>query len=225
MRIAVAGGKTKADFLIRSLLGKKHRLVVINDDPAYCGYLSRTHGIPVVQGDACKRYVLDDAEIDGFDILIALRPLDADNLVICQTAKRLYHVRKTVAVVANPKNVAVFQKLGVNTAISATWMVAEMIEQASTVESLVSSLSVEHGRLVLTELLVEPGAPAAGRRIMELPLGENIVISCILRGVDMLAPQGKTVIQPRDKLLALCAPERQEHVIRVVTGEGKGHEK
>ena len=41
----------------------------------------------------------------------------------------------------------------------------------------------------------------------------------------MLTPQGKTVIQPRDKLLVLCAPERQEHVIRVVTGEGKEHEK
>lgn len=223
MKIAIAGGKTKADFLIRTLLGQKHKLVVINDDAAYCEYLARTHGIPVVQGDPCKRYVLDDAEIGGFDILIALRPLDADNLVICQAAKRLYHVRKTVAVVSSPKSVGLFQELGVNTAISATYLVAELIGQASTVESLVSSLAVEHGRLVLTELQIEPEAPVAGRRVMELPLGENTVICCILRGADMLAPRGKTTVKPGDKLLVLCEPERQQQVIQVIAGGRERH--
>ena len=87
MRIAVAGGKTKADYLIRMLLSKGHELVVINDDREYCTYLCQTHRIPVIHGDPCKLYVMDEAGIDGFDIMIALKPSDADNLAICQTAK------------------------------------------------------------------------------------------------------------------------------------------
>lgn len=40
MKIIVAGGRNKADFLIGSLLEKKHEVTVINDEEAYCRYLS-----------------------------------------------------------------------------------------------------------------------------------------------------------------------------------------
>ena len=72
MKIVVAGGRSKADFLIGSLLEKKHEVTVINDEEAYCRYLSEKYNIPVVVGNPCKRYVLEEAEIDHADILIAL---------------------------------------------------------------------------------------------------------------------------------------------------------
>lgn len=121
MKIVVAGGRSKADFLIGSLLEKKHEVTVINDEEAYCRYLSEKYNIPVVVGNPCKRYVLEEAEIDHADILIALRPGDPDNLAICQTAKKIFHVERAVATVSNPRNVSVFKKLGVNTAISAMY--------------------------------------------------------------------------------------------------------
>ena len=103
MKIVIAGGKSKADYLIRLLLGKKHRLVVINDDADYCAYLSQQHKIPVICGDPCKLYVLDEADIGDSDIIIALKPEDADNLAICQTAKRVYRVRKPWRLSAIPR--------------------------------------------------------------------------------------------------------------------------
>lgn len=219
MKIVVAGGKNKADFLISSLLDKKHQLVVINDDPDYCKYLARVHKIPVICGDPCKLYVMDEADIVGFDIVIALKPSDADNLAICQTAKRIYHVSKAVALVSNPKNVEIFRKLGVNNAISATYMIANYIEQASTVENLVSTLSVEHGQIVLTELLVKNDSPVCGRRIMDIQFQDNIIISCIVRGADMLIPNGKTEIRLNDKLIILSPPENQRAVIKTITAK------
>ena len=50
------------------------------------------------------------------DIVIALREKDADNLEICQMAKRLFAVKKTVCTVRNPKNVEIFELLGVDRA-------------------------------------------------------------------------------------------------------------
>ena len=96
MKIVIAGGKAKADYLIRLLNGKGHQLIVINDDLEFCTYLSQAHQIPVVHGDPCKLYVLDEANIEDGDVIIALKAADADNLAICQTAKRLYRVKKTV---------------------------------------------------------------------------------------------------------------------------------
>ena len=219
MKIVVAGGKSKADFLISSLLDKRHKLVVINDDPEYCKYLARVHNIPIICGDPCKLYVMDEADIANFDLIIALKPGDADTLAICQMAKRIYHVSKTVALVSNPKNVEIFRKLGVSNAISATYMIANYIEQASTVENLVSTLSVEHGQIVLTEILVENDSPVCGRRIMDIDFQENVIISCIVRGADMLVPSGKTEIKANDKLIILSPPERQKAIIREITAK------
>jgi len=218
MRIIVAGGKNKADFLIGSLLKKKHTLTVINDDPHYCEYLSQTYNIPIICGDPSKDYVLDDADIYGYDLIIALKPNDADNLAICQTAKRLYNVKKSVAVVSNPKSVEIFQKLGVNTAISATYMVAHIIEQASTIESLVNSLTIESDKVLLTELLVNIDSPVINKTLKNIDLGEGVIIGCILRGNELIIPSGKTEISQNDKLVILSSPDKQEAIIKTITG-------
>ena len=125
MKIVVAGGQSKADFLIDSLLENNHNLIVINDDPDYSHYLAETHHIPIMNGDPCKIQILRDAKIDNADILIALGADDADNLAICQAAKKIFGVKKTVCIVSNPKNVVIFKNLGVNTVISATQIISE----------------------------------------------------------------------------------------------------
>ena len=218
MKIVIAGGKSKADYLIRLLLGKKHRLVVINDDADYCAYLSQQHKIPVICGDPCKLYVLDEADIGDSDIIIALKPEDADNLAICQTAKRVYRVRKTVAVVSNPKSVEIFKRLGVNTAISAAYMIAAYIEQMSTVENLVNSLPLDQGNVVMNELMIGQASPVAGKRLCEIELGEETIICCIIRGARIIVSRGQTSIQANDKLLVLSTPQRQSQVIAAIMG-------
>ena len=87
--------------------------------------------MPVVCGDATKRYVLDDADIEGSDLIIALSDSDADNLVICQMAQRYFDIERQVCTVSDPRNVVVFKKLGISSVISATYTVARLIEEAS----------------------------------------------------------------------------------------------
>lgn len=223
MRIVVAGGRNKADFLIGSLLEKKHTVVVINDDEAYCQYLSEKYNIPVVIGNPCKQYILEEADIYDADILIALRPNDPDNLAICQSAKKIFHVKKAVATVSNPKNVSIFKKLGVNTAISATYTIAKIIEQASTIENLVNSLSIEHEKIVMIEILLTKDCEVTGKKIKHLVLPENAIICCILRAVDMIVPNGDTVLQEHDKLLVLTQPQLQDEVLAIFSKGIKAH--
>ena len=43
MNIVIAGGQTKADFLISMFKKGKHNLVVINDDDDYADFLSKKY--------------------------------------------------------------------------------------------------------------------------------------------------------------------------------------
>ncbi len=218
MKIVIAEGKTKADFLIGSLLKKNHSLMVINEDRSFCNYLAQTHKIPVLHGDSSKIYTLSDAKIKDYDILIALSAYDSDNLVICQAAKRLFQVKKTVAIVSNPKNVDVFKRLGVNTAVSATYLLTQIIEQASTVDILLHTVSVEHDKLILTELLMDERCPYEYHQLHEVPLPNRTLICCVLRGNDMLSPREELLLLPNDKLIFLSPPAAQDTIVSIMTG-------
>ena len=154
MRIVVAGGREEADFLIGSLLTKKHKVKVINDDANYSKYLAEKYNITVLKGDSSKEYILDDADIYGYDVLIALTNDDADNFVTCLVAKKNFDIKRIVCTVNNPTNVEIFKRLGVNNVISSTYSVAKLIEQATTLENLVNTLSSEDEAFSISELIL-----------------------------------------------------------------------
>jgi len=214
MKVCIAGGSNEADFLIGMLLKSKRKLLVINEDPALCEKLSGKHGVPVFCGDPAKAFVLEEAGVKNFDVIIALTPDDADNLVIGQTAKKRFGVKKAVCLVQNPKNVEIFKKLGINTAISAAYMIADVIAQASNLEDLVKTMTVED-KIILTEITTEEDCPMAGRLIRDVKMPAGIIVSCIIRGEDMVVPGGNTEIRAGDKLMFLSAPADQNKIVRM----------
>ncbi len=218
MKIAIVGGQNEADFLIGMLLKKSNMLLVINNDEKYCNYLATQHSIPIFNGDGSKQYVLDEARVHNFDILIALTDSDSDNLFICQSAKRMFGVKRAVCVVSNPKNVEVFKKLGVNTVISATYLVAQFIEQASTVEKLINTLSIADNKVLLSELTVEENYPVIGKKLFQIKFPQGVIVSCVIRNLEVLVPNGQTEIMTADKLLIISSPQNQNKALSVITG-------
>lgn len=217
MRIVIVGGYNKADFLIDSLLKKNHKLVVVNEDKDYSEYLSMKYDISVVCGDPCKQYLLEEAEIDDFDILISLMEKDQDNFAICQTAKKIYNIKKVVCIVTAPKNVDIFKKLGLDTVISATYSISKLIEQASTIESLMNTLALENEKIIMSEILIDKNYLSVGKKLAEIVFPENAIISCILRNNSMIVPNGNTVIEFGDKLFIISTPENQKEALNSIT--------
>ncbi|MBO7392894.1 MAG: TrkA family potassium uptake protein [Abditibacteriota bacterium] len=220
MKIVIAGGRDRADFLISFLMNKKHVLTVINDSPEYCKYLASTHEIPIIYGDPCKEYVLEEAHIREYDVLIALKPDDADNLAICQCAKRVFGIKKVVCTVSNPKNVDVFKRLGVNTVISATYMISQHIERATSVESLREALSIEDGKIVMDEMIVDDSHYCSGKKVRNLNFPPNTIITCVMRGENnVFVPSADTVIETGDKLFVLSSPANRDAAVTALTGK------
>lgn len=218
MNIVMVGGRKKVDFLANSLLSKGHHITIIHDDENYCKFLSRTHDAPVIYGDGSKPYILEDANIEGTDIVIALTPKDADNLVICQLAKKVYGVKRAFATVSNPKNVEVFKTLGINTVISATYIVAGIIEQMAAINEIIDYMPLEQGKIVMLEMIVRDNYPICGKSLGEIDFPEQAIIGCIIRGVNSIIPKGKTKIQADDKLIILSPPQIEREVIKLIVG-------
>ena len=131
--------------------------------------------------------VLKKAGADKCDSVIAVTGEDEVNLVICQMAKRLFEVKKTIAKVNNPKNIETMRLLGVDIAISGTDNIIKQMER-----------EVDNSRI--KELMPINAKTAV---FIKLPDGCNII--SITRGDELIIPRGRTKLLSNDKLLIVSS--------------------
>ncbi|PKK94003.1 MAG: potassium transporter TrkA [Tenericutes bacterium HGW-Tenericutes-6] len=216
MKIVITGGKHEADFIVKALKEEHHHLIVINQDREFAEYISSHNDVAVFPGDPTKAYTLSDSEAHNADVLIALSDNDTDNYITCITAKRLFNIKKTVSKVRNPKNVELFKKLGIDSVISSTYLLAQTILNESSVENIIKTLSIEDEKIVMLEIGVEEDFHLVNKRIMDIQFPKNINISCIFRDPHVIIPKGDTVIRAEDKLIIISTPNEQDEIIEYI---------
>ncbi len=218
MRIVIAGGDHKADFLVDLLLKNKHKLIVINKDLAVCNKLAEKYKINVIHGDATNVDLLKNSDVQYADILVALTPFDAKNFAICRMAEELFGIKKTIASIKNPANGPVYEALGVNKAISDSYAAASLLSKATLVNNLENYLDIAGGKASLSELVVSKSSPICNKSLADIRV-EDTNICAIIRGDEVIIPRGQTIIRADDALLVLCPPDRLEKISEMITGE------
>ena len=219
MNIIIAGGRKEIHFLIKNFTSKGHHVTLINNDEEYCKNFARIHEkIDVVLGDASMPNVLEDAGAVYANLVIALTQYDPDNLVICQIAKAMYGVKRTVAVVNDPKNISIFKKLGIDTVISTVNIVSSIIEQKISVEEITNLIPLAEGKVSITEVVITKNSPVLNKTLAEINIPYSAVIGCIIRNEEGIIPRGNTVVMEKDRLITLCLPEAQSEMLNIFIG-------
>jgi len=216
MKIVIANGKHEADFVINMFKGQTKNLVVINSDKNFADYIVKNSKVPVFIGEPYKRFVLDDSGARDADIFIALGDRDTDNYTACMLAKKEFNIKKCICTVSNPKNVDIFKKLGIDSVISSTYLLANSIKSASSLEDVLQTLSIEEDKIVLTEIIVGDLYRISNQKIMDIDFPQNATISCIYREPHVIIPNGSTIIKPKDKLVIISTPSEQEKIIKFI---------
>jgi len=214
----MGGGKVGA-FLAEALDGKGHRVVVIERSQELCERLaaSSTSAV-IIHGDGCDLRYQEEADVGGSDVFAAVTGDDDDNLVACQLAKTYFQVPRTVARVNNPKNERIFNKLGVD-AISSTTVIAQLIEERTTVGDIITLHTLKKGELAVVELdLPEDRCRSCEIPLRDLGLPQGCVLVSIIRGEDVIIPQGSAVLQPGDTVIAVTEPEKEAELKNILTG-------
>lgn len=213
MKIVITGGKHEADYIVSKLKKERHQLIVINQDHDFAQYISANNDVGVFPGDPTKAYVLSDADAKNADVLLALSDSDTDNYITCITAKKLFNIKRTVAKVRNPKNVELFKRLGIDSVISSTYLLAQTILNESSVENIIKTLSIEDEKIVLVEIGVEPDFLVVDKKVMDIKFPSNINISCIFRDPHVIIPKGDTMIKAEDKIILITTPNDQDEIV------------
>lgn len=216
MKIVIADGSHAADYIIKSFKKRSNKLIVINSRKETVQYLARSNKIPVFYGYPYKQAVLEEAHIEDCDIFISLGFRDTDNFVSCLLAKKVFNAKKTICVVANPKNVDLYRSLGIDSVISSTHILAQSIVAESSLENLSKSMSLENDKVVLSEIVIKDEYAIANKKLMDFNFPKNATIACVYRKPTVIMPNGKTMIKPGDKLFVFSTPKEQKNVIAAI---------
>ncbi len=213
MNILVCGGKAEADYVLSAFRKHGNRIVVLNDDDDTADLLSEHYSLDIFKVDPTKIYSYEIADVTNFDLVVALMEKDADNFVVCKIAKEIFHIKKAICTVTNPNNVAIFQRLGIDSPISASYLLTERIRGESDVESIFRTLSLEDEKIVITEVKILETFPCVNQTLAQLQLPNSGNITCIFRDPDVIIPRGNTVIEAGDTMVIASAMESQQELI------------
>ncbi|QTA37482.1 NAD-binding protein [Thermosipho ferrireducens] len=219
MKVVIIGGERVAYFLAKSFSSKGYKVYVINKDPVLCEDFARDLKAVVVNGDASKKVVLEQLDIEEDDIIVVLTNKDKENLIITQLAKQIFGVKNIVTLVNNPDNIELFQKLGITSVVSTTTMLQKAVENLLFGKELEEFLSIEGGKLAFLRIEIPEYSKVIGKELKDIGLPHDCVVGGILRKGEVIVPRGDTRLNVGDRLFIVALPTVQTEIARILTGE------
>jgi len=222
MKVILVGSGRILYYLARQFNRKELDVQIVTPVKQEARELSQRVNRPVLVGDATDPKILEDAGAFRADVVLALTPNDEDNLAVCQIARQMYQVPRTIALVNDPENEEIFHKLKVSVAISATRILSIILEEQAGFEEIGKLISVAEGRVSVAEVVLREDSPAAGRSLESITLPAEALIGGIIRGGKVLIPRGGSQLLAADRLILIATETSMDEAMRTLVGnDGK----
>ena len=216
MYIIIVGAGNVGYGLALELYGNTdYELLLVERNRQRALQLREELGELVVEGDGTEVTFLEGIGASRADLVIAVTGDDAHNLIACQVARHHFAIGRTIARVNNPRNERLFQLLGIEATVSAAAAVLAQIEVDLPEQAFIPLVKLRASGLEVVDLHVQGAAAAAGVALRDLELPDRTTISLVINGEGASVPDGDTVLQPGDEIIAII-DQRAEPEMRAL---------
>ena len=215
MYVIVVGGGKIGYYLTKQLLTEGHEVLLLEKDRRRQAGMAEQLGEVVMQGDGCEVRIMTEAGFGRADVIVAVTGDDEDNLVICQMAKKNFQAPRTVARVNDPANLALFERLGIDTTVSSTQIIFNLLEQQIEPGEIIPLGALKNGNIEVVAINVSERSPVLGQSIQDLRLPGNALIISVVRRDNALIPQKDTRFENGDSVIAMVVAEEEPQLRRI----------
>ncbi len=205
MKVLVIGGGRVGSQLAKLLLMETDDVRVVEFRPDVLTKLHRE--IPserIIEGYPMDPEVLRRAGIEGADVLASCTRVDSLNLVMCYLAQEKYHIPRAISRINDPRNAWLYNEtFAVDSSFNQAEILARMIEEKLSMGDLRSMVKLRKGSFSVVEERITRNAQLVGIPLKDLCLPQNCVIAAVFRGENVYLPNGDTVLDVDDEILAV----------------------
>ena len=170
-------------------------------------------------GDGTDIDLLMEEGVAEADVVVCLTEDDKLNLMLALLAKHL-GADKTVVRVARNEYVDLMEKVGVDVVLSARLLSASEVLAFARRGGVVSVSLLEGAKAEAVEVIMQEGAPAAGKPLMQAKLPRECLVCAYVRDGAAVIPNGESVLLPGDRVILFV----QTQFAKKVMGCFKGRE-
>lgn len=214
-RVAIIGGGVIGETLSRQLLRDSAEVLVFERKGDRARELSESlEGLTVVHGDGTDLQLLQEQDVQSFDLFVAVTHEDEVNLMACLIAKRA-GAKRTLCLVQRPDYMDIYRHLGIDIVLSPRLVASDHILRYVRTEELTSLTLLEDGRAEVFELLAPPGCRAVGTPVKRLPIPRGALLAAILHRDKVIIPRGDDMIRGGDTVIVLTTQEARDGIARL----------
>ncbi len=214
-KIAVLGGGQVGSSLAKILTDDGNDITLIDTNLSVIENLQEDNDIKTIHGNASSPSILEQAEVNDCDILIATTASDEVNLVSCHLAKKMFNVPTVIARLRNSEfqvSTSGFDLdlFSIDSIISPSQLVTDFIKNIIEHPGAFQAYDFADGNLQVIGATVLKDGPLAGRKLSEfkkhLP-NVDVKVIALYRDRKILPVNGTTVIETGDDLFFLATEE------------------
>lgn len=203
--VAIIGGGNVGLKLAKSLEDLKLNIKIIERDAERCEYLAeQLSNTLVIQGDGTDLELLNEEDIASNDVVVSVTNNDEKNL-LCSLLVKQMGVNRVVSRVSKMANASLFEKVGVDIAISSKNASLNEIKNSLCEINIGILATVEQGKGEVLRILLAEDFETT--RIMDLKLPAKAIVGVIQRRNRIIIPNGTTQIMSDDNLIIFTTSE------------------
>lgn len=207
--VIISGGSNTAIYLAKSLIEMDMNVKIIEINEERCEFLSEA--LPkalIIHGDVSNQNLLYEEEIEKCDAFIALNSIDESNIVNSMFAS-MVNVPKIITKVNHINLDGIIEKANIDTVITphkiATNQIVKYVRamqngEASSCESI---YKFDNDIFEMLEFNIKKDFSKLDTKIKDLNFKEGVLIVAILRGKNIIFPNGDDEIKLKDTIIVI----------------------
>lgn len=219
-RVIIIGAGRSGRFLAPMLDKEGIKVKIFDKDRERCRQVAELldNGLAIC-GDGTDIDLLTEEGVAEADVVVCLTEDDKLNLMLALLARHMSHNKtKTVVRVARNEYVELMEKVGVDIVLSARLLSASEVLAFARRGGVVSVSLLEGAKAEAVEVIVQEGAPVAGKPLMEAKLPRACLVCAYVRDGEAVIPNGATVLQPGDRTILFIQTQFSKKVMQYFKG-------
>lgn len=200
-RVMILGGGLIGMQLAKSLEERGIQVKIIEPNEARCMEIAeKCRKAIVLRGDATYQDILLEENVSEMDIFIAVTEDDEDNVMISLLAKKM-GTRRVMTLINKVAYSRLVHSIGIDVVISPRLAAVNKILQFIRRGKVLSVSSLPEENAEAFEVIALETSDLVGRPLREIKFPKEAIIGALVRGSEVIIPDGSTVIQPGDRVM------------------------
>ena len=202
--VMILGGGKLGDYLCGLLLKDNIEVLVVEKDYDKAMSLKERHpDAVVIHGDGTDFNVLEEEVIQSYDAFVGATGIDETNILMALSMKE-EGITKSVAKISRVNFIGVLDKLNLDATFNPSFITAALILKLIRGKDALSINLMYDGNTEVAEIKLHDELNVLNTPLMDLGLPKGILIAAIVRGQDVLIPNGQSRLHRGDRIIVFC---------------------